>query len=401
MSKEIYIVYAKRTPIGKYRGSLKDFSAADLQSFLIKDAKETLKIDTDQVDEVIVGHVLSAGQGQGVARQAALQAGLSHKVVAYSVNMVCGSGMKSILLACSQIASDSGHLIFAGGTESMSQAPYLLSGESRDGLRLGHQNLTDSLVLDGLTDAFDHQHMGITAERVSEQCGVSRADQDAFAFASQVKARAAQTAGHFKEEIIGVEIKGRHETVFFDTDEYINWTSTIEKLEKLRPAFQKDGTVTAGNASGINDGASLVVLADQAAVDQYHLTPLVRIVGSAQVGIDPAVMGLGPIDAVTKVLEKTGLSLLDIDLYEMNEAFAAQSVAVMNALAPDEATARLLEERVNVCGGAIALGHPIGASGNRICVTLIHQMLRTQARYGCATLCIGGGMGTAIIFERV
>jgi acetyl-CoA C-acetyltransferase len=401
MSK-VFIVAAQRTAVGKFGGSLAGFSAAEMASLVIKDIIQKTGINPADLDEVIVGNVLSAGQKQGVARQSAINAGIPQEVPAYGVNMICGSGMKSILNAYSSIKAGEANLILSGGTETMSGACYLLPGSVRNGIKMGDFKAVDHMVLDGLTDAFQNYHMGVTAENIAEKYGITRLQQDAFSYASQSKAAAAIDAGHFKNEIVPVAIVTKKETVIFDTDEFVNRTSTPEKLANLRPAFKKDGTVTAGNASGINDGASFVLLASEEAVAKYKLTPLAEIVATGQGGVDPAIMGMGPVPAIANALKKAGMKLADMDVVELNEAFAAQSLGVMAQLCTDHGVApEWFEANCNVNGGAIAIGHPIGASGNRITVSLIHEMKRSDKQYGLASLCIGGGMGTAIILKNV
>jgi acetyl-CoA C-acetyltransferase len=402
MSKT-YIIAAKRTAIGKFLGTLAPLSPAEIAVPVIKNILAETKINPADLDEVIVGNILMAGQKQGVARQAAVKAGIPHSVPAYGVNMICGSGMKSIINAYQSIKSGEADLILAGGTENMSNSGHVIPGQiSRNGQKMGDFKVIDHMVCDGLTDAFADYHMGITAENIAEQYGISRQAQDEFSYNSQQKAIAAIDGGKFKAEIVPVEIPSRKETIVFDTDEFPNRTSTPEKLTALKPAFKKDGTVTAGNASGLNDGASFVLLASEEAVKKYNLKPLAEIVATGQGGVDPAVMGMGPVVAVANALKKAQLKLQDMQVVELNEAFAAQSLGVMQQLcAQHNISSEELSKITNVNGGAIALGHPIGASGNRIVVTLIHEMQRTQAKYGLASLCIGGGMGTAVVLRRV
>ena len=397
-----YIVAAKRTAIGKMLGSLTAIPAAELGAIVIKNILEETKIDPAKLDEVIVGNILMAGQKQGVARQAAIKAGIPQEVPAYGVNMICGSGMKSIINACQAIQSGEAHLILAGGTENMSASGFIMSGDLRLGNKMGDFKAIDHMVCDGLTDAFQGYHMGITAENVAEKYQISREAQDAFSYLSQQRAIAAIEAGKFKAEIVPVPVPVKKEIVMFDTDEFPNRASTPEKLAGLRPAFKKDGTVTAGNASGINDGASFVLLASEQAVKEYGLTPLVEIVATGQAGVDPAVMGLGPVPAIAKALKKAKTKLSDMDVIELNEAFAAQSLGVIKQLCADHnVTPEWIQEHTNLNGGAIALGHPIGASGNRITVSLVHEMKRSGATYGLASLCIGGGMGTALVLKNI
>jgi len=401
MSK-VYIVAAKRTALGKFLGSLTPVTAADLAAGVIKNIIEETKIDASKLDEVVVGNILMAGQGQGVARQASIKAGVPQEVPAYGINMICGSGMKTINLAYSNIKSGEANMIIAGGTENMSAAGFVMPGTVRGGHKMMDLKAVDHMVFDGLTDAFEGYHMGITAENIAAKYNLTREEQDAFAFASQQKAMAAQDAGHFKNEIVPVEIKSRRETIVFDADEFINRRTNEEKLGGLRPAFKKDGTVTAGNASGINDGAAFVLVASEEAVKEHNLTPLAEIVATGQGGVDPAIMGMGPVPAIANALKKANMKLTDMEVLELNEAFAAQSLGVVKQLCEDHGVApEFFQERCNMNGGAIALGHPIGASGTRITVSLIHEMKRTNKQFGLASLCIGGGMGTALILKNV
>lgn len=401
MSK-VYIVAAKRTAIGKFLGTLTPVTAADLAAGVIKNIIEETKIDASKLDEVVVGNILMAGQKQGIARQASIKAGVPQEVPAYGINMICGSGMKTINLAYANIKSGEANMIIAGGTENMSAAGFVMPGGVRTGHKMMDIKTVDHMVCDGLTDAFEGYHMGITAENIAAKYSLTREDQDAFAFASQQKAMAAQDAGHFKNEIVPVEIKSRRETIVFDADEFINRRTSEEKLTGLRPAFKKDGTVTAGNASGINDGAAFVLVASEEAVKEHNLTPLAEIVATGQGGVDPAIMGMGPVPAIASALKKADMKLTDMEVLELNEAFAAQSLGVVKQLCEDHGVApEFFQERNNVNGGAIALGHPIGASGTRITVSLIHEMKRTNKQFGLASLCIGGGMGTALILKNV
>ena len=396
----VYIVAAKRTAIGKFLGGLANVSAADLGAAVIKNIVEEAKIDPSTIDEVIVGNVLMAGQGQGIARQAAIKAGIPQEVPAYGVNMICGSGMKSAIIAYNSIKSGNANLILAGGTESMSGAGFVAPAQIRNGHKMGNITMLDHMVHDGLTDAFSSLHMGITAENVAEKYGITREEQDAFSYASQQKAIAAIDGGRFKNEIVPVQIASRKETITVDTDEFPNRSTSPEKLAGLRPAFKKDGTVTAGNASGINDGASFLLIASEEYVQQHKLTPLAEIVAAGQGGVDPAIMGMGPVPAIADALKKANMKLSDMDVIELNEAFAAQSLGVIKQLRQDHGvSSEWVNERTNVNGGAIALGHPIGASGNRITVSLIHELKRSGKTYGLASLCIGGGMGTALIVK--
>ncbi|MDR1591545.1 MAG: acetyl-CoA C-acetyltransferase [Prevotellaceae bacterium] len=398
---KIYIIAAKRTAVGKFLGSLASVSAADMGAAVIRNILENTPVNPADLDEVSVGNVLMAGHGQGIARQAAIKGGVPNEVPAYGVNMICGSGMKSLLLAVNAIRAGEANLILAGGTESMSGAGFVVPASVRSGYKMGDLAMTDHMVCDGLTDAFSHLHMGITAENVAERYGITREEQDTFAYASQQKAIAAIDNGHFKREIVPITVPSRKETVIFDTDEFPNRTSTPEKLAALKPAFKKDGSVTAGNASGLNDGASFILVASEAFVQKHHLTPLAEIIATGQGGVDPAVMGLGPVPAIANALNKAHLKLTDMDVIELNEAFAAQSLGVIKQLCSEHQVSRSwIDEHTNPNGGAIALGHPIGASGNRITVSLIHELLRSGKSLGLASLCIGGGMGTAIILKR-
>lgn len=390
---EVVIVAAVRTPIGSFGGSLKDISAVDLGSLVIKDAIERAGLEPEQVDEVIMGNVLGAGLGQNVARQMSVHAGVPVTVPAFTINKVCGSGLKAVQLAAQAVLCGDAEVVVAGGAENMSQAPYILPNQ-RWGSRMGNATVVDTMLRDGLTDGFEDYHMGITAENVAEQYGITREDQDSFALQSQKRAVAAVEAGRFKEEIVPVEISQRRgEPLVFDTDEFPRKDVSLEGLSKLRPAFQKDGSVTAGNSSGINDGAAAVVVMSAEKAKELGVPVLATIKSYASAGLDPKVMGCGPIYASRKALEKAGLTVADLDLVESNEAFAAQACAVAKELNLDL-------EKVNVNGGSISLGHPIGASGCRILVTLLHEMQKRDAKRGLATLCIGGGMGTALIVER-
>ena len=399
---KVYIIAAKRTAIGKFLGTLTPVSAADLAATVIRDILEETHIDPMELDEVIVGNILSAGQRQGVARQAAIKGGVPQEVPAYGINMICGSGMKAILTAYHAIRAGEANLILAGGTESMSSAGFVIPGSVRTGYKMGDMTSVDHMVCDGLTDAFSGSHMGITAENIAEKYGITREAQDLFSYQSQQKAIAAIDGGKFKEEIVPVTIPSRKETIVFDTDEFPNRSTSPEKLAALKPAFKKEGTVTAGNASGINDGASFVLVASEQMVAQAGLKPLVEIVATGQGGVDPAIMGMGPVPAIAQALKKSPYTFTDMEVIELNEAFAAQSLGVIKQLAEDHhVSEEWIMEHANVNGGAIALGHPIGASGNRIVVSLIHEMKRSAKSVGLAALCIGGGMGTAVILKNV
>lgn len=402
MMEKVYIVGAKRTPIGSFLGSLKSVSAVKLASQAIRGALEQAQIQSTDVTEVILGNVLSAGLGQGIARQAAIGAGLSIEVPAYSLNMVCGSGLKAVANGMSMIQSGLAQAVVTGGTESMSNAPFLVDGTIRSGRKMGHMNFTDSMLHDGLTDAFEGYHMGITAENVAREFGISRGEQDQFAIRSQEKAIIAQDSGKFADEIVPVVVETRAGVEEVAEDEYINRTTTLEKMTNLRPVFKADGTVTAANASGLNDGASAIILASGQLAAAQQLPIMAEVIAVGQGGVDPSVMGIGPVPAIKKALEVANLTLADIDLFELNEAFAAQSLAVMNELVDESGeSVEALSDRINVNGGAIALGHPIGASGNRILVTLLYELKRRNLTYGLASLCIGGGMGLAVIIKNI
>lgn len=391
--KEIVIASAVRTPIGSFGGVLAEVSAPDLGAIAIKEALKRAGISGEQVDEVYMGCILQAGLGQGVARQASVKAGIPVEVPATTINMLCGSGLRAVSMAAQTIIAGDNDIVVAGGTENMSQAPYLLP-KARWGLRMGDSKVVDSMVHDALTDAFNVYHMGITAENLAEKYGLTKEEQDQFAVESQNKAEKAMAEGRFKEEIVPIEIPQRKGSpIVVDTDEYPKAGVTIEKLGKLKPAFKKDGTVTAGNASGINDGAAAIVVMSKEKADELGIKPLATLVSYGNAGVDPAIMGIGPVQATQKALSKAGLTIDTMDLIEANEAFAAQSLSVAKELKWDAA-------KVNVNGGAIALGHPVGASGARILVTLLHEMVKRDVTYGLATLCIGGGMGTAVIVKR-
>ncbi|MBH0168495.1 acetyl-CoA C-acetyltransferase [Fictibacillus sp. 18YEL24] len=391
--RDAVVVSAVRTPIGSFMGSFKTVAATELGAIAIKDALKKAGVPQDSVDEVIMGNVLQAGLGQNPARQAAMKAGLQNEVSSMTINKVCGSGLKAIHLACQAIWLGEADIIVCGGMENMSQAPYLLNG-ARDGLRMGNAPMVDSMIQDGLWCAFGDYHMGITAENLCETHSLSREELDNFAAESQRKCAQAQEQGKFNDEITPVEIPQRKgDPIIVDTDEYPKPSSTAEKLGKLRPAFKKDGMVTAGNSSGINDGAAALVVMSRKKAEELGLKPIAVVKANASAGVAPEVMGIGPVEAVKKVLRKTKLSMNDFDLVEANEAFASQSLAVGKDLEFDK-------EKLNVNGGAIALGHPIGASGARIVVTLLHEMKRRNAKRGLATLCIGGGQGVASVFEN-
>ena len=388
---EIVVTSAARTAVGSFNGAFANTPAHDLGSTAIKAALERSKLDPSDVDEVILGQILSAGQGQNPARQAAMKSGVPQEKTAWGLNQLCGSGLRAVALGMQQIANGDARIIVAGGQESMSLAPHV--AHLRSGQKMGDLKFIDSMIKDGLTDAFFGYHMGTTAENIATKWQISREEQDRFAVGSQNKAEAAQKAGRFKDEIAPVTVPGRKGDVVVDQDEYIKAGTTLEGLSKLRAAFSKDGTVTAGNASGINDGAAAVVLMSADEAKKRGLRPLARIVSWATAGVDPAIMGSGPIPASRKALEKAGWKVKDLDLIEANEAFAAQALAVNKDMGWDP-------DIVNVNGGAIAIGHPIGASGARVLTTLLYEMARRDAKKGLATLCIGGGMGVAMCVER-
>jgi acetyl-CoA C-acetyltransferase len=393
MTTDIVIVAAARTAVGKFGGSLAKIPASELGATVLKALLERSKLTGEQISEVILGQVLQAGTGQNPARQAVIKGGLGNGVPAMTINKVCGSGLKAVMLAAQAIRDGDADIVIAGGQESMSMSPHVLPN-SRDGQRMGDWKLVDTMINDGLWDVYNQYHMGITAENVAKKYGISREQQDALAFASQSKAAAAQDAGYFKDEIVPVAIpQKKGDPVLFDADEFINRKSTPEALAGLRPAFDKAGSVTAGNASGLNDGAAGVVVMSAARADALGLKPLGRIASYANAGLDPAYMGMGPVPAARKALERAGWKPADLDLLEINEAFAAQACAVHQEMGWDTS-------KVNVNGGAIAIGHPIGASGARILVTLLHEMQRRNAKKGIASLCIGGGMGVALTIER-
>lgn len=391
--REVVIASAVRTAIGSFGGSLKDVTAVDLGAIVIKEALNRAGVKPELVDEVIMGNVLQAGIGQNSARQSAVKAGIPVEVSSFTLNKVCGSGLRAVSLAFQMILSGYNDIVVAGGMENMSRAPYLLNN-ARWGQRMNDGKLVDEMVFDGLTDAFNGYHMGITAENIAEQWGITREMQDEFALKSQLKAESAIKEGKFKDEIVPVAIPQRKgEPKIFDTDEFPRFGATIEGLAKLKPAFKKDGTVTAGNASGINDGAAALVIMSGEKAKELGIKPLAKIVSFGSKGLDPSIMGYGPVPSTREALERANLTVRDLDLIEANEAFSAQSLSVAKDL-------EFNMDIVNVNGGAIALGHPVGASGARILVTLIHEMIKRDAKKGLATLCIGGGQGTAAIIER-
>lgn len=392
--KNVVIASACRTPLGSFGGTLKNIGAADLGAVAVREAVKRAGVPAESVEEVYFGDVLQAGLGQNVARQVALKAGLPIESTATTINIVCGSGLKSVAVGANAIKSGEVDVVVCGGVENMSSAPYVMPN-ARWGARMNNTVMVDAVVNDGLWDAFNDYHMGVTAENIADQWNITREEQDAFAVKSQNRAETAIKAGRFQEEIVPVTIPQRKgEPVIFDTDEFPRFGTTIEKLAKLRPAFQKDGTVTAGNASGINDGAAALVLMSEEMAEKLNVKPLAKIVSYATAGVDPSIMGIGPVPASRKALEKAGLDISQVGLVEANEAFAAQSLAVIKELG-------LNPEITNVNGGAIALGHPVGASGARILVTLLYEMIKRDVKTGLATLCIGGGQGQAMIIEKI
>jgi acetyl-CoA C-acetyltransferase len=390
--EDVVIVAAGRTAIGKFGGTLSKIPATELGAQVIKQLMAKTGIDPAAVSEVIMGQVLTAGVGQNPARQAVIKSGLPDSIPASTLNVVCGSGLRAVHLAAQAIKCGDAEIVIAGGQENMSASPHVLNG-SRDGFRMGDVKMTDTMIVDGLWDVYNQYHMGVTAENVARKFEISRAEQDEFALQSQLKAEAAIKAGKFKDEILPIEIASKKGTTIFDTDEYPKHGATLEGLASLRPAFNKEGSVTAGNASGLNDGAAAVILMSASKAQQLGLTPIARIKAYSLSGLDPTIMGMGPVPAARACLEKAGWTHEDVDLMEINEAFAAQAVAVNKQMGWDTS-------KINVNGGAIALGHPIGASGARVLVTLLHEMVRRDAKRGLASLCIGGGMGVALAVER-
>jgi acetyl-CoA C-acetyltransferase len=390
--EDVVIVAAGRTAVGKFGGTLSKIPAAELGAHVIRGLLAKTGIDPATISEVILGQVLTAGVGQNPARQAAIKGGIPNMIPSYTINKVCGSGLKATHLATQAIRCGDASIIIAGGQENMSASPHVLNN-SRDGFRMGDAKLVDTMIVDGLWDVYNQYHMGVTAENVAKKYEVSRQDQDEFALASQMKAEAAQKAGRFKDEIVPLQIPQKKGTVTFDNDEYPKHGTTLESLAALRPAFSKEGTVTAGNASGLNDGAAAVMMMSARRAEQLGLKPLARIKAYSSAGLDPSIMGMGPVSATKLCLQKAGWTHEDLDLMEINEAFAAQAIAVNRQMGWDTS-------KINVNGGAIALGHPIGASGCRILVSLLHEMIRRDAKRGLASLCIGGGMGVALAVER-
>ena len=400
--EKVYIIDGLRTPIGSFLGSLKTLPAPQLGAAVIKALLEKNRVNGADLDAVIAGNVLSAGAGMGPARQASIGGGVPVEVPAYSLNMLCSSGMKAIMTAMSEIMAGNAGMIIAGGIESMSNAPFIAPAKLRLGSKMGDISLSDYMLFDGLTDAFNNYHMGITAENIAEMHRISREAQDEFALCSQQKAIKAVDAGEFKDEIVPLNVVDGKNAFTFDTDEYPNRTTNAEKLAKLRPAFKSDGTISAGNSAGINDGAAFVIVAGEAAVNKFKLTPKAEIVSCGQAGIDPKIMGLGPVQAIARALDKAGLKLGDMEFIELNEAFAAQSLGVIRELSKNhgESEAAIIE-RCNVNGGAIALGHPLGCTGARISITLLNILKKRKAQYGLASLCAGGGMGTALVIRNI
>jgi len=400
--EKIYIVDGLRTPIGSFLGSLKTLEAPKLGAVVVKALLEKNGINGADISEVIVGNILSAGAGMGPARQVSIGAGIPVEVPAYSINMLCCSGMKAILNAMAQISSGFAQMVIAGGIESMSNAAFILPSKARQGYRFGDIAVYDSILFDGLTDAFNNYHMGITAENIVEKLGITREAQDEFAFNSQLKGIKAVDSGEFKDEIVPVEVIDGKNVSVFDTDEYPNRTTNIEKLAKLKPVFKNDGTLTAGNSAGINDGAAFVIIASESVIKKFNLNPKAEIIAAAQAGIDPKIMGLGPVYAIANVLSKAKMKLGDMEFIELNEAFAAQSLGVIKELSKAHGeTEKAVIDRCNINGGSISLGHPLGCTGARITVTLLNILRKRKAGYGLASLCAGGGMGTALIIKNI
>ncbi|OMF50814.1 acetyl-CoA C-acetyltransferase [Paenibacillus peoriae] len=390
--KKVALVSPLRTAVGSFNKTLAPLSAPELGATVMTACLQQSKLEPSLIDQIYLGNVLQAGNGQNPARQAALKAGIPIDVPETTINTVCGSGLHAVALAYNSILAEQGNIVLAGGMESMSNAPYLLRN-ARNGYKLGNGELVDSLVADGLTCPINHYHMGITAENVAEKYGISRLEQDEFSYQSQIKAVEAKDKKLFEEQIVPVMIKNKKETISFTEDEHIRGNTTKEKLSQLKPAFKENGTVTAGNASGINDGAAAMLVVSEDKCKEHALKPLAYIKGYSLVGVDPAYMGMGPVKAISSLLKQQGMSIDDIDLFEINEAFAAQALAVLKELG-------INPEKVNVNGGAIAIGHPVGASGARVLVTLVHEMVRRSSRYGIASLCIGTGMGIAMLVEN-
>lgn len=400
--KKVFIIEAKRSAIGSFLGTLSHISMVDFSAQVLSKMLESLKIDKSLIDEVIIGNVISSNHGQGIARQIAIKSGIPESVPAYSLNMLCGSGMKAVISAYQSILSGDNNLVVAGGVESLSEAPFYLSGDSRKGLKAGNQEVFDSIYKDGLIDPFNNVLMGVTAEAIAEKLNISREDQDNYAYYSQMKALKAANLGYFENEIIPITINFKKETIIFNKDEYINQNANLEKMKTLKTIFKDTGTVTAATSSGLNDGASFLLLASEELVNKLNLKPIAEIISTSQAALDPMYMGLGPTLAINKILEKNKLTIDKVDLIEINEAFAAQVLGVVKALSVSQDTTEdNILSKLNIHGGAIALGHPLGASGNRIIVSLINQLHQYNKEIGLASLCIGGGMGTAILIKKV
>lgn len=400
--KKVYIIEAKRSAIGSFLGTLSNIDMIDFSSQILSQMLDNIKIDKNLIDEVIIGNVIQANHGQGIARQISIKSGIPEHVPAYSINMMCGSGMKSVMSAYQSILAGDNNLVIAGGVESLSQAPYYMSALHRKGLKAGNQEVIDSIYKDGLTDPFNQVLMGYTAETIAEKLDISREEQDLYAYQSQVKAIMADDLGYFNQEILPVKINIKNDEIIFNKDEYINKRSNFDKLKTLKTIFKENGSVTAGSSSGLNDGASFILLASESIVELLKLKPIAEIIGVSQAALNPMDMGLGPKDAIDKLLEKTKVKLNDIDLIEINEAFAAQVLGVCKLLSETYNIEKEdLLNKLNIHGGAIALGHPLGASGNRIIVSLINQLHQYNKELGLASLCIGGGMGTAILIKKV
>lgn len=399
--EKVYILNGKRTPIGSYLGSLSTLHPRMYGSIVVKELIKEQNLHVNDIKEVIVGNILPAGLGQGIARQISIDSQIPVTTPAYSINIACGSGMKAVMQMYQSIQSGYYHLGIAGGVESMSGAPFLVPGQGRKGYKMGDQIMKDHMLYDALTDAFDGSLMGVTAENIAAKYHITREDQDIFSYHSQLKAKRARDTGQFKDEIVPITIHNKKGDWSFEHDEYINDDTSLDKIRQLKPAFKKDGTVTAASSSGINDGASFVSLASESYVQAQNLNPMAEIIGIGQGGVDPSVMGLGPTPAIIQALQMASLDLKDIEIIELNEAFAAQALGVIHELSEHfSVESPWILERTNLNGGAIALGHPVGASGNRIIVTLLHQMVKKNKTYGLASLCIGGGMGTAIVLKR-
>ncbi|VEU82235.1 thiolase family protein [Acholeplasma hippikon] len=400
--KKVFVVAAKRSAIGSYLGTLSNISMVDFSAQILSQMLDNINIDKKVIDEVIIGNVIQSNHGQGIARQISMKAGIPENVAAYSINMLCGSGMKSVISAFQSIQSGDNNLVIAGGVESMSEAPFYITGHTRKGMKQGNQEIIDSIYKDGLIDPFNHVLMGYTAEMIAEKLNISREEQDQYAYKSQMKAIHASDTGFFNKEILPITIKDRKNIHIFDKDEFINRNSNLEKMRTLRTIFKENGTVTAATSSGLNDGASFILLASEEMVTSLNLKPIAEVIATSKAALDPMYMGLGPTLAINKILEKTKMSLAEIDLIEINEAFAAQVLGVVKELSVSNGIdIESILNKLNIHGGAIALGHPLGASGNRILVSLIHELHEYNKTYGLASLCIGGGMGTAVLIKRI